>query len=122
MQSQFAFNFAPGHGETSPPRADLGGYPLDLDGSLRYLTPAMGFTTWPEAATYPNGDGIGCVSGLMPQQDKAVYAQLIARVPGSPSTNPFLNTVSDPMEWIIQATFPQLPQYGTPDRLPGGLQ
>lgn len=112
--SQFSFNMAGGE-QTAAPRFDPAGYPLDLDGALRFVRPALGFAYYPEKSGYPNGDGIGMVSGLMPQMDAAVYAQMTARLPGSPSINPLMNTVANPMEWIIQATFPTLQQYGSSD-------
>lgn len=109
--SLFSFNFASiGAREESPPRPVApGGYPLDLDGSERHTRPAKGWTLWPDPATYPNNTGIGMVSGILRQFDAAVYAQMVARLPAGPTIDavPF-----NPMQYIGQVTFPQLPQIG----------
>lgn len=110
--ARYAFNFATGNGMgrmTSPPMISRDGYPFDFDGSLDYVRSATGQTLWPDVATYPNGDGIGCVSGFMPQMDAAVYSQMIARLPWGPSVN---QVPTDPMRYIGQMTFPTLQQIG----------
>lgn len=110
-KSQFSYNFAgEGQGETSSPRRDVRGYPFDLDGSERFMRPAHGFAIYPDVATYPNGAGIGCVSGFMRQMDAAVYSQMIARLPWGPTVNAI---PADPMRYIIQAEFPTLQQQGS---------
>lgn len=105
----FEFSF-PGAGRmTSPPSISRDGYPLDLDGSLDYVRPATGWTLWPDCATYPNGYGIGNVSGLMPQMDATVYAQMIARLPWGPSVG---GVPADPSRYTYQAVLVGLPQIG----------
>lgn len=116
MRSQFSFNFARGI-PTSLPRLPQDGYPFDLDGALDFTRPATGWTLWPNNATYPNNLGQLAVSGLMPQQDAAVYAQMIARLPWGPTVNA---VPEDPTKYIIQAIFPTLPQVGSYDSMSGG--
>lgn len=114
--SPFSFNFAEallrvpnfGH-QTSPPRVSKR-YPYDLDASLRYLRPAKQFGYWPEVATYPNGDGIGMVSGICRTFDAVVWAGLIARLPWGP----LINAVPpNPVQYVGEVEFPQLPQIGS---------
>lgn len=103
--------------EESPPRpVRPGDYPLDLDGSERHTRPATGYTWWPDPATYPNGNGIPAVSGILRQFDAAVYSQMIARLPAGPTIDavPF-----DPMRYIGQVIFPQLPQIGSIEAVNG---
>lgn len=109
MQSEWSFNFARGP-MTSAPRLNNGGYPIDLDGSLRYTRPATGIDFFPAVETYPNGRGIGCVQAFMPQQDAFVYAQMIARPPVGPSGN--LN-IPDLGAYVGDFNFPTLPQIGS---------
>lgn len=109
MQSEWCFNFARGP-MTSAPRLNHGGYPLDLDGSLRYTRPATGTDYWPAPETYPNGRGIGCVQAFMPQQDAFVYAQMIARPPVGPSGN---LGVANFAIYTGVFNFPTLPQTGS---------
>lgn len=111
MQSMFSFNMAGnGQGMTGAPTISRDGYPFDLDGSLDFVRPAKGLAYYPDPATYPNKRGIGCVSGLMPQQDKFVWAQLIARIPAGPTVD---HVPANPMQYIGQVTFPQLQQVGS---------
>lgn len=109
MRSEFSYNFGAPGPEESPPRTRYGGYPFDLDGSERHIRPATGWTLWPDPATYPNGNGIGLVSAILRQFDAAVYQQMIARIPAGPLINavPF-----NPMQYIGQVVFPQLPEIG----------
>jgi hypothetical protein len=73
------------------------GYPLDLDGALRYSRPKTGIDYFP----WVGGDGtipqIGMVSGFMRQMDVTVWAQATGKAPFGPaSTTTPLN-----LQWQI---------------------
>lgn len=112
MRIGFEFSF-PGRGAPTfePRNRHVGDYPLDLDGSLRYLTPRKGWNTNPNPATYPAGAGIGIVQGFMRQLDAGVYAQMIARLPGGGQS--VGGVPADPWRYVPQAVFPGMPQIGS---------
>lgn len=83
-RSQFlpwtAFALVPGG--FIPPRASASGYPLDLDGSLRYTRPPTG--------SYPQSfrPTLGYVQGLLPMQDGLVRQGMYSKNPQGPWSTP----------------------------------
>lgn len=79
------------------PTIEPNGYPFDLDGSLQYTRPKTGIDFFP----WIGGDGtvpqIGMVSGLMRQNDVAVWGQMTGKVP----TGPGATTVPVNLQWQI---------------------
>lgn len=72
------------NGQFIRPR-DCAGYPLDLDGSLRFTREATGYSVFP----YPTI--IGYVQGLLPMQDNLVHAAMYGKQswgPWSPGAAP----------------------------------
>lgn len=77
-------------------------YPFDYDASLRYTRQKTGYDFFPVLDNAHTFQQLGCVSGLMPEQDILVWAQGYAKDP----FGPIVSQLPANLQW--QITIPGL--------------
>ena len=106
-----AFNWAEKHGHAWAPRVRKGGYPLDLDASLRIVRTTkypLSASPFPNPATFPGGNGIGALGMFMAMQDAFVLGTAYGKSPWGPGVN---TVPAHSTFWsFTQVIFPTLPK------------